>query len=239
MPRTPGFLALTTGIKDIMNLAPQDINVWDWAWGLQHQGRFSGATPIMWSVLSHTGLVFELAMRDNGGQVNPVDQLALLLHDAPEAYLQDFPRPLKKLPEYGVYRDLEDEIMAVILTKFGLKFEDVNWDFVKKYDDQALWLEFQWFFPHVARDNPRFAPPQVYEMDATKIVFKLAKPAEYVEVLRHLAINMQEVTGIDKINEWFASPPHLSPYLVNPSKPEEKDDEIVDGDSVLSLGLDG
>lgn len=237
MPRTPGRLALVSGIIDIMNLKVQDINVWDWAWGLQHQGRFSGATPIMWSVLSHTGLVFELAMRDNGGQVNPIDQLALLLHDAPEAYLQDFPRPLKKLPEYEVYRELEDEIMGVILAKFGLKFEDINWAFVKKYDDQALWLEFQRFMPHVAK-NSQFAPPQVYEMDASKISFKLAKPAEYVDILRHLAINMQEVTGIEKINEWFESPRHLSPYLADPSRPEEKDDEIVDGDAVLRMGLE-
>lgn len=49
-------------------------------------------------------------------------KLAGLLHDGSEAYLQDICSPIKKSPQFEMYRTLEAGVEAVIAQKFGYKF---------------------------------------------------------------------------------------------------------------------
>jgi len=210
-----GVITLTTGLKDITNLQVSDVKVWDWAWGLQHQGRFSGSTPVMWSVLSHLGLTYELLMRDTKGNASIVDQIAILLHDASEGYCIDVPRPIKRLPEAAFFVEIEERIQRTIFARFGLDWDSIDWELVNRYDYQALHVEFSQFFPHFLASEK--APPRIYEMDPNSIKLKLAKPQQYVDLLRHLTINLAEVPGISipDINGLFEMPPHLAPYLVD------------------------
>ncbi|HHA2288638.1 TPA: HD family hydrolase [Enterobacter ludwigii] len=95
---------------DFLNLSINDIDIIDIAKGLSNECRFGGQCESFYSVAQHSVLVSYLT---------PV-HLALegLLHDATEAYIKDFPSPLKKcMPQYI---NLEKEIESLIRVKFNI-----------------------------------------------------------------------------------------------------------------------
>jgi hypothetical protein len=74
--------------------------------------RFNGHTSRPYSVAEHSLL---------GAALCPAPcRLAFLLHDATEAYLGDVLGPLKRLPMFGGYRELEAQLARVIALRFGL-----------------------------------------------------------------------------------------------------------------------
>ena len=95
-------------------LAPRvdDIDIEDIAHALSLQCRFTGHVHEFYSVAQHCCLVAE--------KVPASDRLWALLHDAPEAYLIDLAKPVKKAPQLAGYRDAEDVLMNVIASRFGL-----------------------------------------------------------------------------------------------------------------------
>lgn len=100
---------------NILNPDPDSIDLRDVAWSLSKQCRLNGHTPVFYSVAEHTlNLVYYLLDKNRQDLVPYA-----LLHDAAEAYLGDIPSPVKKLlPEF---KAIEDNILKVILTKFGLE----------------------------------------------------------------------------------------------------------------------
>lgn len=123
-PRIPTF----TG-RWFQPLEPrvEDVEILDIAHALANECRFTGHTRRFYSVAQHsvlTSLVATRAARRNelgNGYLRTVS-LWGLLHDAPEAYLRDFPRPLKfGWPVIGeAYQQAEARVMAVVCQKFGL-----------------------------------------------------------------------------------------------------------------------
>lgn len=78
------------------NPKPEDICLEDIAWALSMKCRFGGHVSRFYSVAEHCVRVSDLL---NTEGYTPNIQMYGLLHDAPEAYLPDTPRPLKRLPE--------------------------------------------------------------------------------------------------------------------------------------------
>lgn len=82
--------------------------------------RFAGHLEEHYSVAQHSALVAEEV-----SLVYPDSSRALLraalLHDASEAFLLDIPRPMKRLPGFEAYRELEDRTQRAILRRFGLE----------------------------------------------------------------------------------------------------------------------
>jgi 5'-deoxynucleotidase YfbR-like HD superfamily hydrolase len=99
---------------DYLNPKPEDILLEDIAHALSQICRFTGHTSLPYFVAHHSVLVSRF--------VSPENALWGLLHDAPEAYLNDLSSPLKTIIN-GDYHKLEDSIMSVIANKFGLKGE--------------------------------------------------------------------------------------------------------------------
>lgn len=227
-------IALITGLKDTLNLKVEDVKVWDWAWGLNHTPRWSGATPVFWSVLSHTGLVRQLAFQGEKGQVNPVDELGILIHDASEALgFSDLPTPIKQDPSFAFYRESEQRVLDTIFARFGLKREDFNWELIKRYDQQALYIEWCKFFGHFRGHRSEIRP--AYPIEVSKIgPLVVAKPLDYVEHLRHLTINLALTYNIPDINDLFLMPETLAAYVRPPE--DTRDLPIIDAD-VLELGV--
>lgn len=106
---------------------PEDVSITTIAHHLSCQGRYAGATQhpddpdrIMYPVSEHSVYVARFVERDLD---KPEFALEALLHDAPEAYLQDMIRPIKYHPAFNeAYLALEDMNMQVIARRFNLVY---------------------------------------------------------------------------------------------------------------------
>jgi uncharacterized protein len=127
--RNGDWIQLASG-RQFWPLDPQhhDIEIRDIAHALARQCRFTGHVRSFYSVAEHSVHVSHIC--------NPADALAALLHDASEAYLVDIPRPLKRLPEFARYLEIEARLQAVIFERFGLSPEMPR--SVKVADDAQL-----------------------------------------------------------------------------------------------------
>lgn len=113
------------------DIRPIDIDITDIAHALSNQCRFGGHTIEFYSVASHCLLVSKV--------LPPELKLQGLLHDASEAYLVDVPRPIKYLPDFNRYREIEAAVQKVIYKKFGCNWPDP--DEIHKADNLLLATE--------------------------------------------------------------------------------------------------
>jgi hypothetical protein len=110
---------------------PEEVDIVDIGHHLSLLCRYTGACSKFYSIAEHSVLVSHM--------VPPEDALAGLLHDAPEAYLNDMNRPLKRSPGMEGYRAIERLNHGAIFTHFGLPIElPVS---VEKADSDILFHE--------------------------------------------------------------------------------------------------
>lgn len=117
-PRTGDFMQTFTGRKYWpMDPRPHEIYIEDIAHSLSLQCRYAGHCIKFYSVAEHSVLI----ARHLAATRAPEVALAGLLHDAPEAYCVDIPRPLK--PYLTNYRAIEQDNWLAIAARFGLPKE--------------------------------------------------------------------------------------------------------------------
>jgi 5'-deoxynucleotidase YfbR-like HD superfamily hydrolase len=122
---------------------PDDISIMDIAHALSNQCRFAGHTLRNYSVAEHSIYVSKLC--------DPQDALDGLLHDAPEAYLVDLPRPIKNSPGFEAYHVAERDVHYAVSKAFGTKevipvsvhFADIHLSYTEARD--LMSPEQQWF----------------------------------------------------------------------------------------------
>lgn len=106
----PTILTYSGRVFDFADPRPEMIEPEDIAQGLAMACRFAGQTRCFYSVAQHS--VFASLY------VPPADSRAALLHDAPEAFMNDIPKPLKRLlPDY---QRIEERVHSAIFERFGL-----------------------------------------------------------------------------------------------------------------------
>lgn len=196
-------------VVDLQSFSAADVKLWDIAWALSNQNRYLGHTLVPWSVLSHTGLCYQLYMRDcglEGKQPDDATAAAILLHDAPEAYIGDMLGTLKRQDDYKHFRDLDDRIFKVILERFNVCEGNVDLELITRYDKQALWVEYNKLHPASAKVGAEI--PKQYEMPLSGQL-SLAKPTDYVDLLKGMAIRL----GAHDVAALCEFPEHLKPYL--------------------------
>lgn len=111
------------------------ISLIDVASGLSKTCRFSGQCRGFYSVAEHAVLVTD-RVKEQGGDVRT--QIGALHHDDHEAFMCDFPRPIKRLfPEYS---ELAEKVQAVAAHALELDF-DFDSVMVKDADNWALMQE--------------------------------------------------------------------------------------------------
>jgi 5'-deoxynucleotidase YfbR-like HD superfamily hydrolase len=149
---TPQCIRTFTGqYLNVFDIKPELLIIEDIAHALSRQCRFGGHSKKFYSVAQHC-----LWVADHCSASRKIEGL---LHDASEAYILDFPSPIKEsMPEYLT---IERSLMLVISQKFG--FEYPLSEEVKIYDKMAL--EHEWENA-VLRD--RLA---AYEPDQAKKLF--------------------------------------------------------------------
>jgi len=100
--RAATFIETYTG-RAFWPLHPTEdaLSVIDIAHALSNQCRYSGHVQFFYSVAQHCCLLAAW-LSNHGGSA--LDCLQILMHDAPEAYLVDIPRPVKQyMPQYRVW----------------------------------------------------------------------------------------------------------------------------------------
>jgi hypothetical protein len=128
------FRTYTGQTIDVFNPDPATINIQDIAHSLSMQCRFGGHTKVFYSVAEHSIAVMQrMKNRDL--------KLTALLHDAAEAYLLDFPRPVKN--RITGYHELEENLMQMIAEKFDLMYPFPQE--VKDADEAELIMEWTHF----------------------------------------------------------------------------------------------
>ena len=121
-----------------------DICIEDIAQGLGNQCRYSGQCQHFYSVAEHSVLMAQYHYQNTLDNVNPDLCLAILLHDAAEAYIGDYPRPLKlHLPPI---RAIEQKIQYEIYKKFDISVRYYIDTFIKELDKRIVVDERQNLF---------------------------------------------------------------------------------------------
>lgn len=136
-----GWITTRSGQKvHILNPRPEEIHLEDIAWHLSHANRWCGALSVPYSVAAHSLLV--------ASEVPDHLQAAALLHDAAEAYLGDWPRPLKQdySPAASALRAIEGNMERVIGERFGLTLSPMH-PKIKEADTRALITELRSLHP--------------------------------------------------------------------------------------------
>lgn len=117
-PRTGDFMQTFTGRQYWpMDPRPHEVYIEDIAHSLSLQCRYAGHCLRFYSVAEHSVLI----ARHLAGTHAPEVALAGLLHDAPEAYCVDIPRPLK--PYLTNYRAIEQDNWLAIAALYRLDRE--------------------------------------------------------------------------------------------------------------------
>lgn len=116
---------------DVFNPDPDTIDILDIAHSLAQQPRFGGHLPKFYSVAQHSVYCAILA--------DPEHKFSALMHDAAEAYLLDIPRPIKN--RLTGYKEIEDNLMAVIAKKFGVEYPKSKQ--VNDVDERMLLVEWR------------------------------------------------------------------------------------------------
>jgi hypothetical protein len=90
-----------------LNPTVEALSVIDIAHALSNQCRYSGHVAFFYSVAQHSILLARYVAEQGG---SALDCMQMLMHDAPEAYLVDVPRPVKQyMPEYRVWDHAIDD----------------------------------------------------------------------------------------------------------------------------------
>lgn len=92
---------------------PGEIDIQDIAVGLSNECRYGGHVEDHYSVAQHSVYV--------SYQVPEEHALVGLMHDAPEAYCKDIPRPMKRY--LAGYAAIETRIWRAVCDRFGMAYE--------------------------------------------------------------------------------------------------------------------
>lgn len=138
------WISTANGRKiDFLNPEPSEIDVDDIAAGLAAMPRWAGQTlyrgvPCHYSVAQHSWWVSVCVEREFPGA--PRLALMALLHDAPEAYMGDCPRPLKELLG-STWNVIELRLLVAIFHRFDLTLDAQLAPQIKRVDDRMLITE--------------------------------------------------------------------------------------------------
>lgn len=115
---------------DYLDPRPEDICIEDIARGLAYTARFAGQSTRLYTVAEHSVRVMQ--------RVPTKLQLAALLHDAHEAYMCDWPTPLKNAVGPRVFDDIAFDLDMAIARHFDFCVVDFVTHEVKAADRYML-----------------------------------------------------------------------------------------------------
>ncbi len=153
--RTPlPQVSTLSGELSLLSPDPDYIYAADIVTALRHENRYGGHSNEPVSVLQHSITVWLISFMEGH---DCADQRHALWHDAPEAYLKDLPRPLKKLLGEA-YASLETRFEKAVGEALGIDLR-VHPGWLKDYDNRALAAECRLYRPPEAYADWQSLPP--------------------------------------------------------------------------------
>jgi len=137
--RKGGSIQTYTG-RIIYPLDPreEDIFLEDVAHALSNKARFTGHTRKLYSTAEHSVRVSLLL---KAMDLDLMTQYIGLHHDDSDAYLPDVPTPLKVLPEFAWFKNLEHQHQELCFKRFGCVSDPEKYKTVKRADVILLLTE--------------------------------------------------------------------------------------------------
>lgn len=173
---------------DLLDPSPLDVEIEDIAHGLARVARWNGQTKGDWaySVAEHSVLVEDIFSRFRPDPT-PAQQLAALLHDAPEYVIGDMISPVKAAvgPGYGA---LDERLTAAIHIRFGLPaaLPVAIKKQIKKADKISAWMEATQIAGFSEAEASKFfGTPDAAIMDALSIVLRAPGETRRAFTQRH------------------------------------------------------
>ncbi len=147
----------------IMDPLPEEVHLEDIMVGLANAARYRGQTLYFYSVLTHCVLVskaVEALALERGWSKEAATAAAFegLLHDAPEAYLGDVARPLKRMRAMKEYCRVEALWEEAIFTQLNVKSTPESKKLVHEVDHRIVLDEIYAFMrdPEMWPDSGRY-----------------------------------------------------------------------------------
>lgn len=139
---------------DLRDPTPEMVDLQDISHCLSMICRFTGHVEKFYSVAQHCLFMVAAAKRRD---LSIETQMQCLLHDAPEAYVNDLSSPLRDIMRDAddgetFYEVIHDRIMDVVLEKWSVQKISVA-SIVKDLDREAAQLEFKYLFAHKRTGN--------------------------------------------------------------------------------------
>lgn len=129
---TPGRIRTVSGkYINILDPDPALFDIDDIAHALSKLDRFGSHLPVFYSVADHCIWCASKAHEE---------PFTALMHDAAEAYLGDVVKPIKDLPQFAFYKQIEQRFDERLAEKFGFKYPFPA--IVKAVDNDALEMEW-------------------------------------------------------------------------------------------------
>jgi uncharacterized protein len=110
---------------------PELVCIEDIAHSLSLKCRYGGHCCFLFSVAEHSVLMADAVLSAGG---SPMEALMALMHDSPEAYVDDMIRPIKK--SVIGYEQIETRVWEAICTKFD--FDPNLPPIIKEFDNRIL-----------------------------------------------------------------------------------------------------
>lgn len=135
-------IRLQSGVYfDVLDPDPEKILLADISGSLSKICRFGGHGFQFYSVAEHS---VNCAIQARLYCLSPEETLAVLFHDAAEAYLGDVVRPLKA--QLARYHEIEASVQAAIAKRFQIDFDSCH-NKIKQIDNDLLIFERDHLFP--------------------------------------------------------------------------------------------
>lgn len=126
---------------DLINPDPATIEPQDIAVSLSRVARFGGHTIEAFSVAQHSMLCLRIADDMHRQSLSPAERLAVLLHDAHEAYIGDITTPVAQVLDPHAITLLKHRLQAAIHRRFRLASPVVYSGLIEEPDRIALLTE--------------------------------------------------------------------------------------------------
>jgi hypothetical protein len=149
------------GPLQLLELTPEQVDIRDITHGLAQINRFNGQSAIPISVLWHSLMVMQLCAAED-----PATRLEALFHDAGEAYVGDWIRPLRSVMK-GRPVELRDKIQKTVFEAAGLPDRSATLsEAVHRADNIMLRCEMQspWGYGRIVSWYERPSPDESMAM---------------------------------------------------------------------------